>query len=487
MMSTDSNTSAPESCCAARPSRASAEPPARAKPSELTAEQRAWLDRASRRDVDGWIHVSVNGTPAARGFQHGYLLADEYAESVAAYREMTLQKFGVDFEFFVDRASELHADKVGDELRAEMQGIAAGLTAAGRPASFEDVLGMNSWMELTGYWWPKQSGRYGASRPAGDQRSHCSAFIATGTSTVDGSIVMGHTSFTDFWQGQFENVIVDLTPDEGNRMVMQASPGWVASMTDFWLTGAGLAINETTISGYDGAKGYDETRVPEFVRARVAAQYACGIDEWIELLNTDNNGGYACSWLVGDVKTGEIACYEQGLLYQSLTRRTDGYFWGDNVPKDPRIRNLECAPMGFADIRSPNGAREVRWQQLLGERDGHIDAEAARTMLGDTFDPYLGRVQPSARNICAHYDADPCQFNDVTAFTPHGSVDGKVVTSADVESMSLWARFGRADGAEFVADDFLRAHPQWNWQRECLKDRPAQPWVYLRAGDRSDC
>jgi Phospholipase B len=464
-----------------QPLPGSAEPLARTAPAKLTAEQRAWLDQASRREVDGWLHVTVRGSPAARGFQYGYLVADEYAESIRVYQEMTYQEIGMGYDFFVDRASELHADKVPDEQREEMEGIAAGLTAAGVPATFKDVLGVNDWMELTGYWWPKNALRYTALAPTGGEGNHCSAFVATGTATVDGSIVMGHTSFSDFWQGQFENVILDLTPEDGSRMVMQTAPGWIASMSDFWITSAGLAITETTIGGYEGFKGYDETRVPEFVRARKASQYAHDIDHWIEMLNTDNNGGYANSWLIGDVKTGEIARYEEGLLYQSLARKTDGYFWGDNAPTDPRIRNLECSGTGFSDIRTPNGARQVRWQQLLSDHDGHIDTEAARRMLGDTFDQYLGYVQPSARTICAHSDADPCQFSDLTPFTPFGSVDGKVVTSADVESLSLWARFGRADGAEFIAEDFLRMHPQWNWQRGYLKDRPQQPWTYIRS------
>jgi hypothetical protein len=58
-------------------------------------------------------------------------------------------------------------------------------------------------------------------------------------------------------------------------------------------------------------------------------------------------------------------------------------------------------------------------------------------------------------------------------------VDGKVVTSADVRALSLWARSGRADGTEFDADAFLRQHPQWDWQRGYLKDRPQQPWTYI--------
>lgn len=462
--------------------RGSTGPPARDRAAELTAEQRAWLRQASRREVDGWLHITVKGSPAARGFQYGYLVAGEYAESISAYREMTYQHTGMDYDFFRDRAVELHADKVPAELREEMTGIAAGLTAAGVSSTFDDVLCVNDWMELVGYWWPKKSGRHNAMAPTGGRGNHCSAFVATGNATVDGSIVMGHTSFTNFWQGQFENVILDLTPDKGNRIVMQTAPGWIASMTDFWITSAGLAITETTIDGYEGFKGYDESRLPEFVRARKAGQYANDIDHWVEILDAGNNGGYADSWLIGDIKTGEIARYEQGLMYQSLSRKTDGYFWGDNAPWDPRIRNLECGATGFDDIRTPYGARRVRWEQMLSDHEGRIDIEAARRMLGDTFDVYLGHMQPSARTICAHADVDPCQFDSAQIpFTPFGSVDGKVVTAADVESLNMWARFGRADGAEFIAEDFLRLHPQWNWQRGYLKDRPQQPWTYVRS------
>ena len=88
-----------------QPLPGSAEPLARTAPAKLTAEQRRWLDQASRREVDGWLHVAVRGSPTARGFQYGYLVADEYAESVRVYQEMTYQEIGMGYDFFVDRAS----------------------------------------------------------------------------------------------------------------------------------------------------------------------------------------------------------------------------------------------------------------------------------------------------------------------------------------------------------------------------------------------
>src|SRR5260370_41412424 len=106
---------------------------------------------------------------------------------------MTYQDIGMGYDFFVERAAELHADKIPDELREEMEGVAAGLTAAGVPATFKDVLGINDRMELTGYWWPKNSGRYTALAPTGGQGNHCSALIATGGATADRSNVPSHT------------------------------------------------------------------------------------------------------------------------------------------------------------------------------------------------------------------------------------------------------------------------------------------------------
>jgi uncharacterized protein CbrC (UPF0167 family) len=446
----------------------------------LTEEERGWLERASRNDVNGWIHLKIEGPPFERGFQHGYLVAAEYADAIRVYEAMTYQTMGFDYSFFVDKAVEFHTSKITPELTEEMEGIAAGLTAAGVPTTFDDIIGWNAYMEITGYWWPTVAGQYVNDAPNGNRKSHCSAFIATGSATTDGRIVIGHESFTEFWNGQFMNVILDITPTDGHRIVMQTSPGWVASMTDFWVTGGGMVVVETTMVGYEG---YDTSKVPEYVRARNACQFANSIDEWVTLMDTQNNGGYANMWLIGDIKTGEIADYEEGLIYQDLRKKTDGWFFGDNAPDDPRIRNVESSDTGYNDVRQQTGARRVRWPQLLGQYEGRIDAEIGQTMLADTFDPYLGYINPSSRTICSHYDVDPMYYvSDPNAvwnvpFYPAGSVDGKVTTAAAAEEMTMWGIFGRADGAPFDAAEFLRLHPQWNWQDGYLYSRPSQPWT----------
>lgn len=83
----------------------------------------------------------------------------------------------------------------------------------------------------------------------------------------------------------------------------------------------------------------------------MAMQHGKDIDGVIRIISEDNNGGGAgASWLIGDVKTNEIAKFEQGLLYQNIFKKTNGYFSGLNAADDLIIRHLECsANEGYND------------------------------------------------------------------------------------------------------------------------------------------
>lgn len=453
--------------------------------STITEEQNVWLQRSSRTEVDGWFRISVQGEPFERGFQYGYLVADLFAEARTTFAAMTFHRYGMTTEFFAEQAVRMHLAHIPDELIEEMRGTVAGFSAAGVDATVEELIGWNAWMEMTEYWWPTVAQQYGSSGVKGPNGSHCSGFIATGASSADGGIVIGHQSFDDYWTGQFFNVILDITPTQGNRIVFQTVPGYFASMTDFWVSSAGLAVTETTIACF---RGYDEGKTPEYVRSRIATQYAGSIDEWVSLMNENQNGGYANTWMLGSIHTGEIARFEEGLLNQQLLRTKSGVYYGANVAEDPRIRALETYDSGYNDPRQHTGARRLRWKQLLAQYDGHIDETVGKRMLADTFDPYLGYENPSSRTICAQFEVDPMLYASDphapwnTPFSPAGSVDGKLATSQSIAEMGLWARFGRANGVPFDADAFLTQHPLWDWQQGYLKSRPAQPWSYVRLG-----
>ena len=65
-----------------------------------------------------------------------------------------------------------------------------------------------------------------------------------------------------------------------------------------------------------------------------------------------NNGGYANAWLLGDIKTGEIARLELGLKYVGFERTRDGFFTGSNVAENLKILRLE-SNVNETDIRFP--------------------------------------------------------------------------------------------------------------------------------------
>ena len=94
---------------------------------------------------------------------------------------------------------------------------------------------------------------------------NCSAFIATGSYTKDGRIVMGHNAWTNYVVGTRWNIVFDLKPESGSRILMDGLPGVIASDDDFGVTSAGMLITETTITQFEG---WDPNGKPEFVRAR---------------------------------------------------------------------------------------------------------------------------------------------------------------------------------------------------------------------------
>jgi hypothetical protein len=274
------------------------------------------------------------------------------------------------------------------------------------------------------------------------------------------------------------NVVVDMAPAKGHRILMQTRPGWIHSGTDFFITDAGIVGSETTIGGFGH---FTEKGVPEFARMRRATQDADGIDQWCAIMRKGNNGGYANAWLIGDVKTGEIARLELGLQYVGLERTRDGVFYGSNIAENLKILRLET-DTNDDDIRRPSVARRVRWKQLMKQNAGRIDVALAQSMLADCYDTCTNAVQPSARTIAGHSELDPAQFGG-TPYYPAGAFDCKVVDAAMARRMTFEARWGSADGTAFDADRFLTDHPQFDWMAGILKSRPVEPWAEFHSGE----
>jgi hypothetical protein len=275
------------------------------------------------------------------------------------------------------------------------------------------------------------------------------------------------------------NVILDILPEKGYRILMQSVAGLIHSETDFFITSAGLVGSETTIGGFFP---FDEKGVPEFSRMRHATQYASGIDEWCEIMKAGNNGGYANAWLIGDIKTNEIARLELGLKYVGFEKKKDGYFTGSNVAEDLRILRFETKSSEL-DIKISSVARRVRWKQLMKENAGKINLELGEKLEADHYDTYLNTNTPDMRTLCSHPDLDPDPYGVDIPYSPWGTIDGKVVDSRMAKQMSFVARWGSACGIPFNAKSYLEKHQQFDWMTGLIKDRPTQPWTIFKSGE----
>lgn len=434
-----------------------------------------------RYDKNGWIYVHIEGEAYERGFQYGYLIAEEYKKAYQCYSDMSFQLLGINMDFVVKEAVKMQKSKISDEILEEMKGIAAGVSARGLLTTLDEIIGWNAYIEIAEGWWPTVKSNFASyiSSPSENKKERCSAFIATGSYTKDKNIVMAHATFDNFWNAQWCNIILDIKPENGHKILMQTQPGYVASMTDFFIMDSGLIGLETTLNGFNG---FNDKGKPSYVCARMAMQYANTIDEFVQILTKDNNGGNPASWLIGDTKTNEIAKYELGIKFQNLQKKKDGYFFGANCAEDPQIRNLECDSEGYNDIRKHTGARRVRFPQLLESYKGKIDVKRAKKIMADHYDIYHKKNKAAANTICAHYDIDP-RFNMSSdsashpePFSPAGAVDCKITTTSMAKNMKITARFGRACGEPFKANKFFKKNPQWNWQKSYLMDRPSQSW-----------
>jgi hypothetical protein len=438
-----------------------------AQEGSLTAQENEWLKKAYRYDENGWIYLHIEGTPFERGFQRGYLTAneiDEFLKTLMFTEEFDTAK---EPEFFIKHATKLFRGKISKEYVAEMRGMVAAMRRQGKEATFDQIIFMNGFIDLFWYWWPKKK----ESMEPG-----CSAFIATGQATADGRIVMAHNTWTDYATGRFCNIILDIVPDKGNRMLMQSWGPLIYSGTDFFITSGGLVGTETTIGGF---KGFDAAGTPVFERARRAMQYADTIDEWTEIMIEHNNGAYANSWLLGDIKTNEIARLELGLKHHSLEKKKTGYFHGSNVTSNMKVLREEAEDASYDDIRTSRVARRERWKQLMQTYKGKISVETAKKMLADHYDMYMGEEKPSCRTICGHCELDDGQTLGVWhgAYYPAGALDGKVIDTKMAQNWQFWAKWGSSCDRDFRADDFLQRHSQYDWLKGYLRDLPIEPWT----------
>lgn len=443
----------------------------------------------SRKEKNGWICISIVGSPIERGKQYGKLVASEMKEIQSMLRFWVLENTGLEWDFFIDQCTQLLKPIIKKnfyEFYQEMKGFTIGCNEAGTTISFDEIIAWNNYMTIVSQAFlnvavpkPVHALPFWLKLGVVDR---CSAFMAIGDYTKDGKIVTAHNSFADFIEGQWFKVILDINPSDGSRMLMQTCPGWIWSGSDFFITSEGFIGTETTIGGFIPYK----LEFPISCRIRKAMQYGKSLDDYERILLEGNSGDYANSWLFGCIKEGkeEIMRIELGLEFHRTERTKNGYFIGFNAAYDPKIRNLECNNSGFNDIRRHQGARKVRLGDLMEQHKGKLDTELAKSIISDHYDVYLNKINPCSRTVCSHYNLDAREYMSDPSrplpYQPRGTCDGKICDSTMAKNMSFLAKYGASCTIPFNKDEFFDLNRQWEAEKPYVHSRPNESWTEVK-------
>ncbi len=441
-----------------------------------------------RYNIQGWIYVHIEGDPYERGFQHGYLLSDEIVDLITRWSNMIHNQpqikpitshFSQDryehfsnrwWDFCVKQCVQFYGDKYPEEYRQEIQGIADGVNHAGgkifgRNLTVDDILTSNEMYEYLSKITLTQRGIHplktffdsirhdtpelstlstdqflDAFATLPEAPHHCDGFIATGNATTHGQIVISNSMWSSstgsglWWWSYYItfrwNIILDIQPTQGNRIILASAPGYIWSDHDFYQNDAGIVLLETTLP----QGPWDLRGLPLAVRVRTAMQYGKSIDDVTHYLSDKNDGGMDAVWLIGDTKTGEIARFELSLRHSALYRTFNGFYWSCNNPMDLGVRldNLNLRMMikrVLAYVLSKSGGyeyftpryhpsdRDLKFDELGKKYYGNIDVDVVKEIMS---------TQPIVRHSpdCKLTDSDLVAHNGLWVFlgNPNDSI-----------------------------------------------------------------
>lgn len=443
----------------------------------------ASTQKKKEKEKDGWIHLEVGGTPYEIGFAHGTLLRRHFPQVLKVLSFNVAQELKIPYADYLRDCKKIFSPILDEEewafIKEELRGIVAGASTPG--ITYDFLVAWNSYLSMCTYY----------EKNHGTDHGRCCAFIATGTATKTGEIVMAHNTHSDFATGFTLNVIMKVYPkdkpqvnskdNKSNSFVMQTAPGLICSSSDWFLCENGIIGCETTISNLNYAPEFNKgSKVPYYLRIRKAMQYGKTLDDYVEIMSKRSAGDYACTWFLGDVNTGEIMMLEDGGKRVGVERTMNGAFHGCNDAMTQEVSMLRTARDDKHNPNSTTGARNLRMEYLLFDKyRGQLDKNNAKKILADHYDVSRSKYRMGKMNICKHTELEHLHNKDTkndtnkeikndinkeiknerrdlkgTIGSLKGATDGKVVDSTMAKKMQFEGRMGSSCGRVFRRSDY---------------------------------
>src|SRR5260370_14848207 len=120
----------------------------------------------------------------------------------------------------------------------------------------------------------------------------------------------------------------------------------------------------------------------------------------------------------------------------------------------------------------------------MEENKGKIDVASAQRFLGDQYDTFDKKTDPSERTLCGHIDLSPRGSKPwEPEHGPAGAVQNKAADAALASRMSFTAAMGHSCGINFNAAEHLKKYPEFAWEKDVLRDLNSYPWTVFRIAE----
>src|SRR5262249_2769545 len=110
---------------------------------------------------------------------------------------------------------------------------------------------------------------------------------------------------------------------------------------------------------------------------------------------------------------------------------------------------------------------------------GKIDVDAAKKFETDGFNAFAKKQEANERSLCGvvEFSSRGIKEWDWPAYFPGGTVQAKVMDAQMAEKMQMWGAYGHPCAPDFIAEDFLKQHKEFEWMRGLLQDMKTGEWT----------